>query len=65
MQVIIDEVTARVRATDGGAALAPETLRQIVAAVLAAIDARERGQAREDEELSQRNVHQRNRPWLR
>jgi hypothetical protein len=65
MQVIIDQVTARVRAMEGGAALSQETLRQIVAAVIQAIDARDRNTASENEELSQRNYQQRNRPWLR
>ena len=39
MQVIIDEVVSRVRAVDGRSALAPETLRSIVDAVLAAVRA--------------------------
>lgn len=38
-QVIIDEVVSRVRALDGGSALSPETLRQIVEAVLPAVQA--------------------------
>lgn len=37
MQVIIDEVISRVRAIDGGSALAPETMRAIVDTVLAAV----------------------------
>lgn len=39
MNVIIDEVISRVRAIDGRSALAPETLRAIVDAVLAAVRA--------------------------
>lgn len=39
MQVIIDEVISRVRAIDGRSALAPETMRAIVEAVLAAVKA--------------------------
>jgi len=37
MQVIIDEVVSRVRAIDGASALAPETMRSIVDAVMAAL----------------------------
>lgn len=37
MQVIIDEVISQVRAIDGRSALAPETLRVIVEAVLVAV----------------------------
>jgi hypothetical protein len=37
MQVIIDEVISRVRTIDGRSALAPETMRAIVDAVLAAV----------------------------
>jgi hypothetical protein len=65
MQVIIDQVVSRIRAADGNAALSPQTLARIVAAVLRAIEDRERETAREDEELSQRNYQQRNRPWAR
>jgi hypothetical protein len=65
MQVIIDQVVSRIRTVDGDTALSPQTLAQIVAAVLRAIEDRERETAREDEELSQRNYQQRNRPWAR
>jgi hypothetical protein len=37
VQVIIDEVVSRIRAIDGRSALAPETMRAIVDAVLAAV----------------------------
>ena len=37
MQVIIDEVVSRIHAIDGRSALAPETTREIVEAVLAAL----------------------------
>ena len=39
MQVIIDEVVSRVRAIDGASALAPETMRDIVEAVMTALRA--------------------------
>jgi hypothetical protein len=65
MQVIIDQVVSRIRTVDGDTALSPRTLAQIVGAVLRAIEDRERETAREDEELSQRNYQQRNRPWAR
>ena len=65
MQVIIDQVVSRIRTVDGDTTLSPQTLSQIVAAVLRAIEDRERETAREDEELSQRNYQQRNRPWAR
>ena len=39
MNVIIDEVISRVHAIDGQSALAPETMRTIVQAVLVAVRA--------------------------
>ena len=39
MNVIIDEVISRVHAIDGQSALAPETMRTIVEAVLVAVRA--------------------------
>lgn len=65
MQVVIDEVVSQVRAVDGDAVLAPETLHHIVSAVMRAIEDKERRGANEDEELSQKNYQQRNRPWAR
>jgi hypothetical protein len=41
MEVIINEITSRVRAVDGESALAPQTLNSIVRAVMQAIEARD------------------------
>lgn len=41
MPVHIDNVTSTVRVTDSSAPLPPETMRQVVAAVIAELDSRE------------------------
>jgi len=65
MQVIIEEVVSRIRTTEGGAGLSPETLRTIVSAVVTALEERQRHRENLDEEHSLRNYQQRNQPWNR
>lgn len=50
MDITIGEMTSTVRAVDDDALLAPETLHAIVAAVLDAIDERDRVRERVNEE---------------
>lgn len=65
MQVIIEEVVSRVRATSADTALSAQTLNTVVQAVMEAIELRDRrGQAR-DEELSLDNYQQRTVPGTR
>lgn len=61
MQVIIEEVVCRVRATSAEAALSAATLNTVIGAVFEAIEHRDRRCADRDEELSLENYQQRNR----
>ena len=46
MEINVNEMTSSVRAVDGDALLAPETMRKIVSAVLRAVEEREEHRAR-------------------
>jgi hypothetical protein len=52
MQVIIDEIVNNVRATEKETAISPETMRQIVAACVRAIEAKHAKEQRVKEEQS-------------
>jgi len=65
MQVIIEEVVSSIRTMDGGAGMSAETLRNIVDAVMRAMDEKQRQRQNQDEEQSLRNYQQRNQPWNR
>lgn len=65
MQVVIDEVVSHIRTLEGGSAMSEQTLRSIVAAVMDAVEARDRHREKVTEEHSLRNYQQRNQPWTR
>jgi hypothetical protein len=65
VQVIIDEVVSRVTAINGADNMSPQTLQRIVAAVMQAVDERDRHRERVDEEHSLHNFQERNQPWNR
>ena len=65
MQVIIEEVVSRIRTMEGGAGISAETLRNIVSAVVAAVEQQQKQHDNIDEEHSLRNYQQRNQPWTR
>lgn len=65
MQIIIEEVVSRVRAMQGGASLSEDTVRDIVNAVVQAVEEKQRHHASLDEEHSLHNYQQRNQPWMR
>ena len=65
MQVEIDEVVSRVTAMGGNGNISEQTMQRIVAAVMDAVEARDRRREQVDEEQSLRNYHQRNQPWTR
>lgn len=62
MQVIIEEVVSRVRATHPDAVLSPNVLRAVIEAVMQAVEARDRRTGDRNEELSLQNYQQRNVP---
>ena len=63
MQVIIDQITSRIRSFDSS--LSEQTVARLVRAVLEAMDARELERERTTEEMSLLNYQQRNQPWRR
>jgi hypothetical protein len=63
MQVIIDQITSRIRTFDSS--LSEQTVARLVRAVLEAMDARELERERLSEETSLLNYQQRNQPWRR
>jgi hypothetical protein len=63
MQVIIDQITSRIRSFDS--TLSEQTVARLVRAVLEAMDARELERERTTEEMSLLNYQQRNQPWRR
>jgi hypothetical protein len=63
MQVIIDQITSRIRSFDSN--LSEQTVARLVRAVLEAMEARELERARTTEEMSLLNYQQRNQPWRR
>lgn len=63
MQVIIDQITSRIRSFDSN--LSEQTVARLVRAVLEAMDARELERERTTEEMSLLNYQQRNQPWRR
>jgi len=63
MQIIIEEVVSRIRTMNAGAGMSAETLSNIVAAVVDAVEQQQKHSDNVNEELSLRNYQQRNRPW--
>ncbi|WP_157598699.1 hypothetical protein [Tateyamaria omphalii] len=62
MQVIIEEVVSRIKATNSEAALSPQALNTVVTAVMEAIAAQDQRGADQEEERSLQNYQERVRP---